>query len=149
MRDGRHYGFAGCYRFGSIDWEWLARLELVKKKEFGMGIISSFQLGRALTALTNFYEEVGSRKAAAPIGCTGFEHYTDAQRDAVGQWANKKLAVLRKHPRHIVTQELLKNMRLSHRFGRSARFQAQANLLDALVEDGVALDLATFEASYL
>ena len=149
MRDGRYYGFVGCYRFGSIGASVIAAPGTVDGKEFDMGIISSFQLGRALTKLTNFYEEVGLRKATAPIGCTGFEHYTESQREALGQWSNAMLAVLRKHPRHVVTRELLKNMRLSERLGRTARFQAQAELLSALVSDGVAVDLNTFEASYL
>jgi hypothetical protein len=114
-----------------------------------MGILSQFALGNALTGLTNVSEEIERTRHTMPIGAGGGLNSLPLIRqrelaEKIPKWLN----TLRKHPRHIITRELLKNIKVSEQFGRSERINAQIKLLERLIDDGVALDIEEFAKSY-
>ena len=98
-----------------------------------------YKLGVHLTRLTTFFERVngyGVLYAASQI--------TEQEKDV----ARVSMAFLRQFPRHVITRELLKNSIVAQSFGRSGRVAAISTLMEALVEEGVALDADEFVRSY-
>lgn len=113
-----------------------------------MGIISDFMMGNALTKLSNVFEEIAVARGGAFIGSGGIDSLPQyRQHEIIKKWP-AWIAALQKHPRHVVTRELVRSMKMSQQFNRSMRLQAQSEVLDMLVEEGIALDLQTFMSSY-
>jgi hypothetical protein len=114
-----------------------------------MNIFKAIAMGNALTKLTNVWEAIGYTRETMLIGAGGgFDSLPRAMQEELAPKIPKWLATLGKHPRHIVTQELLKNARISDHLGRHAREVAQYELLQWLIEQGIAMDLDTFGKSY-
>lgn len=113
-----------------------------------MGIVSDFLLGNALTKLTNVFEAVRAARETAFIGGGGIESLPSAYQSKIERKWPAWQAALQKHPRHVVTRELLRSMLMAQKVGRIERFNAQCELLDMLVQEGIALSLEDFERSY-
>ena len=94
-----------------------------------------FKLGIHLTEITNLMEQalVSQRVGVPP---PPMDLMTD------------KLDALRAYPRHVITRELIKNSLLALQMGRPERANSIGIVLEALVEEGVALDADTFAQSY-
>lgn len=115
-----------------------------------MGFFSGMALGNALTKLTNVFEEMEHTRHTMPIGAGGgINSLPKARQQEIERKMPNWLATLKKQPRHVVTQELLKNMKVSQQLRRAEREVAQAKLLEWLINEDVALDLETFAKSYL
>jgi len=112
-----------------------------------MGFIANFKAGRAMTKMVNLMEEVESNRKTADEGYGS--HLSEARQVQVEAEIIESMNYLRRFPRHVVTENLLKNMRIASKFGDNKRIMASSNVLEILVEEGVALDLDTFEKSYL
>lgn len=114
-----------------------------------MNIFRQLRLGSALTALTNYVEEIELSRAVSPIGAGGgIDSLPEPRRTRVIQEFERKKTVLSDYPRHAITRELLKNIKVSIQLERPLRLKAQSRLLDMLIDDGVALKLQDFEKSY-
>lgn len=99
-------------------------------------------LGYALKKLTGVFEEItevskstASDKATCVLG--------------IGQSKNAKkvpvwLARLRVNTPYQVTHVLIDQMHASRKLNRDLRFAAQAALLEALIEDGLAMHIASY-----
>lgn len=107
-----------------------------------MGWLAEFKAGRAMTKLANLLEEVNRNKT--PTG----SYLPPARLADIEREARNCMFTLRTFPRHVVTENLLKNIRIASRLGDQTRMQAYADMLNGLVEEGIALDLDTFEKSY-
>lgn len=115
-----------------------------------MGILADIKLGIVLTKFTNFFEEMERTRATAFIGAGGgIDSLPLARQQEVMRNMDGWIATLRKHPRHVITREMMKNMIVSKNAGRDVRMNAQARLLDKLVEMDIALGHEEFEKSYL
>lgn len=115
-----------------------------------MGIIADVMLGFALTGLTNVHEELLMSKRNGFIGAGGgVDSLPRSRQVEIQQKYPKWLSRLKSHPRHKVTRELLKNIRVAEAIGSGARVEAIGELLKVLIDEGYALDLDTFAASYL
>ncbi|WP_141638467.1 hypothetical protein [Halomonas sp. KM-1] len=115
-----------------------------------MGIISDLMLGNALTKLTNFFVDLEESRNYNFIGAGGgFDSLPRHKRELYEKKVEKWMGTLKKHPRHIITQELIKNMRVSQSLNRTERAKAQFQLLEFLINEGIALSLEDFEKSYL
>ena len=120
-----------------------------------MGFLSNIFLGNHLTYLGNTFEEVLnaggmpiattdiSTNVYAPFTCLSLTRQAQLRFDMP-----KRIAALRKQPRHVITRELLKNVLVAQRFGRDRRIFAYQCALWYLVEQDVALDLDAFNQSY-
>jgi len=120
-----------------------------------MGFLSNIFLGNHLTYLGNTFEEVLnaggmpiattdiSTNVYAPFTCLSLTRQAQLRFDMP-----KRIAALRKQPRHVITRELLKNVLVAQRFGRERRIFAYQCALWYLVEQDVALDLDAFNQSY-
>ncbi|MFC0337612.1 hypothetical protein SAMN05421848_1598 [Kushneria avicenniae] len=111
-----------------------------------MWIFGKLKAGKALTRIVSLIEEVEyNRKPPSE----GHGTYLSEERGAqIERDIYQHSDVLRKFPRHVVTEKLLKNVRIAQRFGDNQRIEASAKALDFLVEEGIALDLDTFEKSF-
>jgi hypothetical protein len=112
-------------------------------------IRKQIRFGYHLTKLTNIFEAIERTRGTMPIGSGGgFDSLPiNDQRNAEMQIKNS-IAYLKGFPRHQVTAELLKNLRLADRMGRGERSNAIGRLLKFLVGEDVALELDLFAASY-
>ena len=114
-----------------------------------MGIFSQIAFGNALTKLTNLSEELEASVQNMPIGAGGgFESLPPSRQREIDSKLPKWLNTLRKQPRHVVTRELLKNVRVSEQLGRPGRINAQLKLLERLIEKDIALGIEEFAKSY-
>lgn len=115
-----------------------------------MGIISDLILGNALTKLTNFFVDLEESHSYNFIGAGGgIDSLPKHKRELYEKKVEKWIGTLKKHPRHVITRELIKNMQVSHSFNRIGRAKAQFQLLEFLINEGVALGIEDFEKSYL
>lgn len=115
-----------------------------------MGLIGDLKMGHALTSLVTVLEEIAPTPGMRLVGIAGGLHSLPVGRRSeleakIPKWLN----TLRQHPRHAVTRELIKNAMLASRSGRHQRAEAYGQLLERLVQDGIALDLHAFQASYM
>lgn len=94
-----------------------------------------FRLGIHLTRVTNLMEQA---LACQRLGTSPPPVHL----------MTKSLEVLRRHPRHVITRELIKNAVLALQMGRADRANSIGIVLEMLVEEGVALDPETFAQSY-
>jgi len=114
-----------------------------------LNIFRAIALGNALTKLTNMHEAILRTRQTMFVGAGGsFDSLPRAMQEELVRKVPKWLATLDRNPRHVVTRELLKNARISQQFGRPLREEAQYKLLEWLIEQGHAIDLDTFAASY-
>lgn len=114
-----------------------------------MGIFSQLAFGSALTKLTDLSEELERSRSSSPIGAGGGLASLPAHRQReIEAKLPKWLATLRQQPRHVVTRELLKNVKMSDQLGRIERSNAQLALLKRLINDGIALEIEDFAKSY-
>lgn len=112
-----------------------------------MGFIANFKAGRTMTKMVNLIEELENNRKAAGEG-----YGTILPESRVGQIElelERGVELFRKFPRHIVTENLIKNVRIASKFGDNKRIEASQAVLEFLVEEGVALDLDTFEKSFV
>lgn len=98
-----------------------------------------YKLGVHLARLTTLFERINR---LGPIHAPS--QITAREKEA----AQVSIAFLRAFPRHVITRELLKNSIVAHNFGRSHRVAAIGTLMEALVEEDVALDAEEFVRSY-
>ncbi|NLC10563.1 MAG: hypothetical protein GX782_11450 [Gammaproteobacteria bacterium] len=112
-----------------------------------MGFIANFKGGRAMTKMVNLMEEAERNRKTLDI--TGDMDLYEARWAQIEQELNQSIEYLRRFPRHIVTENLIKNVRIASRFGDNKRIVASNTVLAILVEEGVALDLDTFEKSFV
>lgn len=115
-----------------------------------MGIIADVMLGFALTGLTNVHEELLTSKRNGFIGAGGgLDSLPRSRQFEIQEKYPKWLNRLKRYPRHKVTRELLKNLRMAEAVGRGLRMEAIAELLKILIDEGYAMDMETFAASYM
>lgn len=112
-----------------------------------MGFIANFKAGRAMTKMVNLMEEVERNRKTADEGYGS--HLPEIRQIQIEREIVESMNYLRNFPRHIVTENLLKNMRIASKFGDAKRIEASSKILEILIEEGVALDLDTFEKSYV
>lgn len=114
-----------------------------------MNIISQLVLGSNLAKLTSIMEMVDAAKPYVQDGNMDrcYQNYPGGRLRALND-VERMTASLRKHPRHVVSRELYKNMLLASSLGRSSRVRAQEKLFAVLVEHGVALSIDDFNKSY-
>ena len=112
-----------------------------------MGFIANFKAGRAMTKMVNLVEEVERNRKTSDEGYGS--HLSEARGAQIEQELKQSIEYLRRFPRHIVTENLIKNVRIASRFGDNKRIEASNTVLEILVEEGVSLDLDTFEKSFV
>jgi hypothetical protein len=114
-----------------------------------MNFIQKIILGHHLTKMTNIFEIVVNTKTGVFAGTGGgFDSPPPHQMTQYLGELKLRSEKLRRHPKHVITQELLKNARISVQPNRSNRLEAQQRLLDLLIEEGIAMDLKTFQQSF-
>lgn len=106
-------------------------------------------LGNALTKLANVFEDIAVARAGAFIGGGGIDSLPAGRQQEISKKWPRWIAAIQKHPRHVVTRELVRSMQMSQRFNREARLHAQLELLEMLVAEGIAFDVEQFQASYV
>jgi hypothetical protein len=111
-----------------------------------MGFIASFKAGRATTKMANLLEEVERNRKPKEEGYGS--RLSTARLQHIEQEMQRNMDYLRSFPRHLVTENTLKNIRIASKFNDAARVQIYADLLQGLIEEGIALDLDTFEKSF-
>ncbi|WP_456310159.1 hypothetical protein [Serratia proteamaculans] len=110
--------------------------------------LSQIALGNALTKLTNVFEELQHSKKVMPVGAGGgIDSLPIRRQQEIINKMPKWLDTLRKHPRHVVTRELIKNMLISEKLGEVGRIEIQFTLLEYLVENDVAISDDEFKKS--
>ncbi len=110
-----------------------------------MGIFADIAFGNALTKLTNLFEEIERTKYTHFIGAGGgIDSLPISRQKELEHKLPKWIATISSRPQDEVTRELLKNIKLSQNFNRIERMKAQANLLQRLVDQGIALDVNDF-----
>ena len=115
-----------------------------------MGIIADVMLGFALTGLTNVHEELLISERGGFIGAGGgIDSLPRSRQLEIQEKYPKWLHRLERYPRHKVTCELLKNLRMAEVGRRESRIEAISRLLDILISQGYAMDMDAFAASYL
>lgn len=114
-----------------------------------MNWLRQITFGNQLTKLTNIVEEITQRERQGSNTAPLSGDWLDARQSALYEEMDRRSKALAKHPRHVVTRELCKNMRVSMQLGRRDRLQAQSRLLDVLVSAGLALHIDEFAKSYL
>ncbi|HGW3768214.1 TPA: hypothetical protein ACNH1M_002429 [Enterobacter cloacae] len=115
------------------------------------GIFSQIALGNTLTKLTNVFEELElSKKVMFPGAGGGIDSLPIRRQQEINDKMPKWLSNLKKHPRHVVTRELIKNILLNEKMGvlRQQRIEAQYNLWEFLIKNGLALSEDDFLKSY-
>ncbi|TNK13099.1 hypothetical protein [Escherichia coli] len=115
------------------------------------GIFSQIALGNALTKLTNVFEELEhSKRVMFPCAGGGIDSLPKKRQQEINDKMPKWIADLKKHPRHVVTRELIKNILLNQKMGalRQHRIEAQYNLLEFLIKNDLALSEEDFLKSY-
>lgn len=112
-----------------------------------MGFFAKFRAGRAMTKMVNLLEEVERNRKTKEEGYGS--HLPEARLVKVEQEMKTSMEFLRQFPRHVVTENLLKNIRIAARFNDNGRIKAYSTVLDILIEEGIALDLDTFEKSFV
>ncbi|MBV2181094.1 MAG: hypothetical protein KUL86_07640 [Castellaniella sp.] len=114
-----------------------------------MNFIQKIMLGHHLTKMTNIFEIVVNTKTDAFAGTGGgFDSLPPHQMTQYLSELKLRSKKLRHHPKHVITQELLKNARISAQLNRTNRLEAQQRLLDLMIEEGIAMDLKTFQQSF-
>jgi len=114
-----------------------------------VNFIKQIALGNHLTKLTNIFERIEATRATMFIGAGGgIESLPQSEQASTIAELERRIAALRYHPRHVITQELCKNMRVSLQLGRSDRLLCQQRLLDVLVANDAAMDIDTFALSF-
>ncbi|WP_223442051.1 hypothetical protein [Pseudomonas sp. BF-R-19] len=99
-------------------------------------------LGYALKKLTGVFEEIVEvSKNTASDKATGV---LDIRPSKTAKKIPVWLGRLRVNTPYQVTHVLIDQMHASRKFNRDLRFAAQAALLDALVEDGLAMHIASY-----
>ncbi|CAM5180033.1 hypothetical protein CDEN61S_02891 [Castellaniella denitrificans] len=114
-----------------------------------MNFIQKIILGHHLTKMTNIFEAVVRTKIGAFAGAGGgFDSLPPHQMTLYLSELKSRSEKLRRFPKHVITQELLKSARISVQLNRSTRMEAQQKLLDLLIGEGIAMDLKTFQQSF-
>ncbi|MCY1363679.1 hypothetical protein [Pseudomonas jessenii] len=99
-------------------------------------------LGYALKKLTNVFEEIVEvSKSPSSDKATGVQ---DIKQTKTAKKLPVWLGRLRVNTPYQVTHVLIDQMHASRKLNRDLRFAAQAALLDALVEDGLAMHIASY-----
>lgn len=115
-----------------------------------MGFLADIKMGNTITKLTNLFEEMrGSHNYHFIGGGGGIDSLPEPRRNYYEKNLEKWLNILKKHPRHKITQTVIQNIKMSQSSNRVERIEAQTELLDFLVDEGLALNLEDFEKSYL
>lgn len=110
-----------------------------------MGFFADISFGNTLTKLTNLFEEIERTKHTHFIGAGGgIDSLPLARQRELEKKLPKWIATVSSRSPHEVTRELLKNIKLSQNLQRHERVTAQANLLQNLVNQGIALDVDEF-----
>ncbi|EEZ7679719.1 hypothetical protein LVO26_003740 [Escherichia coli] len=80
----------------------------------------------------------------------GIDSLPKKRQQEINDKMPKWIADLKKHPRHVVTRELIKNILLNQKMGalRQHRIEAQYNLLEFLIKNDLALSEEDFLKSY-
>ncbi|QDD65195.1 hypothetical protein EJD96_14000 [Herbaspirillum seropedicae] len=119
-----------------------------------MGLIQDFMLGRHLTQVCTIFEHVlaaGELPDPSEDGTTNpsliFSHLDQTRQAQIRFRMPGHLKAFRQYSPVTITQELLKNLVIASRRGRSIRVTAYKLMLWYLVEEGVALDLDRLEAA--
>ncbi len=114
------------------------------------GFLSQIALGNALTKLTNVFEELEHSKKVMPVGAGGgIDSLPIRRQQEILVKMPKWLDTLRKHPRHSVTRELIKNMIINEKIGAVSRIEAQFILLEFLVKNDVAISENEFVENHM
>lgn len=115
----------------------------------GKSVWRNLRMGAQLTRMTNVFEAIEQTRHTHPIGAGGgIDSLPLRDQMASTITLMRGLEHLRQFPRHVVTLELVKNMKVAESFGRTMRVQGMMRLLDFLVENDVALGRDEFLASY-
>ncbi|MDR3560383.1 MAG: hypothetical protein P4N59_02920 [Negativicutes bacterium] len=112
-----------------------------------MGILDELMLGYVLKKLTGVFEDfVRASQHAAPGNPTGTPALGSQQRKTtvkVPAWLGR----LKANKPYDVSRVLFEQMRMTKQFDQYVRFEAQMGLLEALVEEGLAMDVASYSAA--
>lgn len=110
-----------------------------------MGILADIAFGNALTNLTNIFEEIEQTKRTHFIGAGGgIDSLPVSRQKELEHKLPKWMATISSRSQDEVTRELLKNIKPSQNFNRTERMEAQINLLQRLVDNGIALNVDAF-----
>lgn len=115
------------------------------------GIFSQIVLGVALTKLTTVFEELEhSRRVMYPGAGGGIDSLPRKRQQEINDKMPGWLNTLKKHPRHVVTRELIKNIILNQKMGeiRQQRIEALYMLWEFLIKNDIALSEEDFLKSY-
>ncbi|WP_223534961.1 hypothetical protein [Pseudomonas sp. GL-B-16] len=110
-----------------------------------MDAFDDLMLGYALKKLTGVFEEIVEvSKNTAPDKATGV---LDIRPSKTAKKIPVWLGRLRGNTPYQVTHVLIDQMHASRKLNLDLRFAAQAALLDALVEDGLAMHIASYSVA--
>lgn len=113
-----------------------------------MLFFSDIFFGSAITNLTNLFEEIEATRSTRFIGAGGgFDSLSLHRQAKYSKKIPKWLSTLENRSRHEVTLNIVKNIKISVKSGRTQRSKAQEKLLNWLVEKGIALDADSFFVS--
>lgn len=108
---------------------------------------NDLMLGYVLKKLTDVFEEI------VAVSKNTFSDKATGVEDVRQRKTAKKLPVwlqrLKNSTPYQVTHVLLDQMHATRKLKRGLRFEAQAALLEALVEEGLAMDVANYSAAVL
>lgn len=108
-----------------------------------------YRMGIHLSRMATVFEAVERTKFThLPGAGGGLDSLPQQDRLKAIVVLEQGMANLREHPRHVVTRELLKNMRVADSFGRTVRVEGMGHMLDFLVANEIALGVDEFVASY-
>lgn len=109
----------------------------------------NIRMGAQLTRMANVFEAIEQTRYTHPVGAGGGIDSLPPRDQMTSMITLKQgLEHLRQFPRHVVTREAVKNMKVAESFGRTMRVRGMMRLLDFLVENDVALGRDEFLASY-
>ena len=118
-----------------------------------MGIVGRIILNHRIARVLMIFEEVIQETGSSwpedqDGGGFGFTYLSQTRQAQIRYKLSRGLASLRKYPRHILSNQILRNADLVTAHGLHVRYLAYVNLYRYLQEQGVVLDLDKYVNLY-
>lgn len=114
-----------------------------------MGFFKQLALGSHLNKMTRWMLTIERTRDTMPIGAGGgIDSLPRDQQVRAIRDLEAGMAAIAKYPRHVITEELVRNRQAALQMGFHDQADAIANLLEHLIEQGLALGIEDFKKSY-
>lgn len=109
------------------------------------GPIRQIRLGVHLTKMTSVMEKIELSRYTLPVGMGGgVDSLSVPEQYEANKIFDSGVSFLRKFPKHEVTKALIKNAIVADKLDRPIRYVAINNLIEKLVDGGVAISVEDF-----